>query len=356
MAGITLQRLLTLVQRELQEYRVSMLITPLAIAAVLSAIMLVSVVLAGRFAAMSGDLFDVLVSADQGGMPVITINLDDEPLVPEPPLPPEPAVDRVVEFIAEDPNSQDDWNFSREWRFEPGGGDDTVEWEVEEVGSLNPALGVVHGFMLIVLIIVSINYLAGSLFNDRKDRTILFWKSMPVSEWEEVLVRLGMALVVAPAIYIAVALLLQVVMVLLGMLLVVQMDKEPFEAVLGNVEFGALLQQQIGGWLLTALWVAPLYAYIMLASAFAKRSPFLMAVTPVVALVILEYLVFGTDYVSTAVFNHLPHYIGGESAVGFYFDVGFWSQVDFLSLLLGLLFAAAAVTTAVYLRRYRFEI
>ena len=179
---------------------------------------------------------------------------------------------------------------------------------------------------------------------------------MPVSEWEEVLVRLSVALFVAPAMYIAVSLILQMVFILLAMVLVSQMNKDPFEAVLGNIEFGHLLVQQIGGWLLTALWVVPVYAYLMLASAFSKRSPFLTAVAPVIGLIIVEGLWLGTDYVGTAVKNHVPHYIGGESSVGFYFHAGFWANIDYLSLFLGLAFAAAAVVGSVYLRRYRFEI
>jgi len=210
--------------------------------------------------------------------------------------------------------------------------------------------------LLLVLIIITVNYLLSSLYNDRKDRSILFWRSMPVSEWEEVLVRLGVALVVAPAVYIAVSLLTQVIFILLAMLLVWRMDMDPFETVLNNIRYGDLLLQQVGGWLLTALWVAPVYAYLMLASAWAKRSPFLAAIAPVLALIFIEGLVLGTDYVGTAIKNHVPHYIGGESVVGFYFSNAFWAQIDYVSLLSGLVFAVGAVVASVYLRRYRFEI
>ena len=80
------------------------------------------------------------------------------------------------------------------------------------------------------------------------------------------------------------------------------------------------------------------------------------AIAPILALMFIESLTLGTDYVLTAVKNHVPHYIGGESVMGFYFDNEFWAQIDFFSLLLGLVFAAIAIVAAVYLRRYRFEI
>ena len=349
-------RIFTLVQRELQEYKLSMVITPLAIAGVLTVLMLGSVLLANRITAM-GDTFMDLILSDSNIGPVITINIEDsvDDLV-DPPAPPSPM---SIEVVPDAPgqNVEDDWNFYREWRFEPDKRKDrAVEFESEEVGSLNPVLNVIHGFMLLVLIIVSVNYLLGCLFNDRKDRSILFWRSMPVSEWEEVLVRLGVALLVAPAIYIAASLLAQMIFVLLAMLMVWRMDMDAFDTILENIRFGDLILQQVGGWLLTALWVAPVYAYLMLASAWAKRSPFLAAIAPVLALVFIEGLALGTDYVGAAIKNHVPHYIGGESVVGFYFDNAFWAQIDYVSLFSGLVFAAVIVVAAVYLRRYRFEI
>jgi hypothetical protein len=302
---------------------------------------------------MGGTFMKVVVS-EPGGLPVIRINIDDEAPDDGAPDPGTSVSELDVEIIKE-PADEDEWNFSREWRFEYDKRD-KPEFESTEVGSLNPALHVFHGFLFVVLIIVTVNYLLGCLFNDRKDRSILFWRSLPVSEWEEVLVRFLVALLVAPAIYIAVSLIAQVVFVLLAMLLAWRLDMDPFEVILGNLEFGPLLVQQVGGWLLTSLWVAPLYAWLLLASAWAKRSPFLAAVAPVVGLVVIEQLTLGSDFVATAVKNHVPHYIGGESVVGFYFHKDFWLQIDYVSLVAGLVFAAAAVVASVYLRRYRFEI
>ena len=112
----------------------------------------------------------------------------------------------------------------------------------------------------------------------------------------------------------------------------------------------------MGGWLMTALWVAPVYGWLMLASAFARRAPFLAAITPVVALMLLEVILFGSNHVIEAVINHVPHYIGGESVVGFYFSGAYWQQIDFVSLISGLVFAAITVVASVYLRRYRFDL
>jgi hypothetical protein len=346
-------RRFTLVQKELQEYKRSLVWTPVVIAAVLALLMLVSVLVANRITVMGDTFLEVIAQEEFGVSPVIVIDLDDD-ADPGEAVAPGEHLEVEVTPPGEAP-AEEEWNFSREWRFEPSQRD-KPEYEPTQAGSLNPVLNVIHGFMLVVLVLVTVNYLLGCLYTDRKDRSILFWKSMPVSEWEEVLTRLAVALVVVPAIYIAVSLLLQLSFVLLAMLLVWRLDMDPFATILDNIYFGDLLLQQVGGWLMTALWVAPVYGWLMLASAFARRSPFLTALTPVVALVLLEGILLGTNYVSSALVAHIPHYIGGHSQVGFYFDGLFWQQLNMLSLVSGLVFAGITVVASVYLRRYRFDL
>jgi hypothetical protein len=346
-------RLFTLLQKEVQDYKVSLLWTPFIFAAVLSVLMLLSVLLANRITAMGDTFLQVVMAEEMGISPVLTITLDDEDETTTQ-LPAADPGDMRVQSL-EESLAEEEWDFSREWRFEPQQRD-KPEYESEQVGSLNPALHLVHSLLLIVLVLVTVSYLLGSLFNDRKDRSILFWKSMPVSEWEEVLTRFAIALVVAPAIYIGVSLLLQLVIVLLSMLLVWRMELDPFDIILGNIRFADLLLRQLGGWIMTALWVAPVYGWLMLASALARRSPFMIAFVPVLALMLLESILLGSDLVLTAVSNHLPHFVGGQSTEVFYFHSLFWKQFDAVSLLSGLVLAAASLAACVYLRRHRFEI
>ena len=51
----------------------------------------------------------------------------------------------------------------------------------------------------IVLGVVVFFFCLGALFDDRKDRSVLFWKSLPISDQATVLSKVAMALVVAPA-------------------------------------------------------------------------------------------------------------------------------------------------------------
>ena len=107
--------------------------------------------------------------------------------------------------------------------------------------------------------------------------------------------------------------------------------------------------------LLAALWIAPLYAYLLLASSAARRSPFLVALVPFLALMIAEGVFFGSEHVADAVQNHFPH-ATDTSAVGFYLFGPSWRGIDLLSMGAGLAFAGAALAGAVWLRRYRWEL
>ena len=177
---------------------------------------------------------------------------------------------------------------------------------------------------------------------------------MPVSDWEEVLARVSIVLLVAPAIFIAVSMVTQ----FLGYHLVLAMvdESELRRVIEGNVNFFALYFGQLQAWVLTALWVLPIYAWILVASAGARRSPFLLAVVPVIILIILEALFLPTDWISNWIGDHLPH--GGdegEEGMGLYRTAPNWAAQAWDSIAMGLVFAAAALWACVWLRRQRIE-
>ena len=350
-------RFFTLLQREFREYRTSLLWTPLVIAGALALLMLVSVVLANRIGFLgdflldgaldsgSGVNFRLHIGEDNGDVGLRLSDGEDADDASLEALPPVSAVD--YEVLPEPDSPPEAWEFSREWTFNPSssGPDEGPPARDLSGRELNPVLSVVHGILLLVLLITSANYLLGSLYEDRKDRSILFWRSMPVSEWEVVLSKFVVALALAPLIYIAISLLLQLAFVLLMMLLLWRVGRDPFEVVSGNLDFVTLMSDPISGWLLTALWIAPAYAWLLLASAAARRSPFMLALLPIIALMVGEGLLLGSTRVLQAVRNHVPH-ASDSSAVGFYlFSMGS-----------GLLFAALALAAAVWLRRHRWEL
>jgi ABC-2 type transport system permease protein len=344
-------RMFTLARREMQECRNSLFWAPIGIGVGLVVIMLLSVLLANRVSLVGDTFLQVLLHEESANGMNINIKIDD--------------IDgnRNSSYTIQKSDSatqNGDWDFSKDWEFAPKTGPE-LQVDIQEeldnrVENLNPVLNMVNNFFLLVLFMVSISYLLATLYNDRKDQSILFWRSMPVSEWEEVLSKFAIAMIVAPAIFIAISLLIQVAYILIAMLWVWRADMDPFGLVLGNIEFLPLLLNQIGGWLLTALWLAPIYAWLLLASAAAKRSPVFFAVAPVIALVLVEKIFVGTRFVSTAIGNHMPHFNDADDSLGFYTYGPEWATINYLEMSMGLIFTAVVLTAAVYLRRYRFEI
>lgn len=143
-------------------------------------------------------------------------------------------------------------------------------------GDVSLLVGV--GLALTVLAFVVFFYSLGSLYDDRRDRSVLFWKSMPVSDSQTVLSKVVWALVLAPAIAVAVGLVIGVALWVLSLI---------GAAVNGIPSAGAVLTHShplrvLGNILLIlpvyALWAMPTVGWLMFCSAWARRFPFLWAV------------------------------------------------------------------------------
>lgn len=343
-------RMYTLVAREFQEYRNSLLIAPIAIAATLTIVMLFSILLTDRISYMGQVVMNTMTGSEGSKQVMVTIQMDKD----------SGKINKEIHISKQEgPIAEEEWDFSQGWNLDPAAKPDTAGQQEDAKDSgvgLNPMLNILHSMMILILVAVTINYLLGSLYNDRKDRSVLFWKSMPASDAEQVAAKLLVAFVAAPLIYIVTSLLTQFITTALSMLLVWRLDMNPQETIVDNIDFLPLLVNPLAGWVITALWIAPLYAWVMLASAGARRSPFMLAVTPVLALVVLEKIFLGSDFVASAVSQHVPHYTGSDSAIAFYLTGNEWTHIDFLEMGRGLLFAVAAICGTVWLRRYRFEL
>jgi ABC-2 type transport system permease protein len=334
-------------QRELQEYRNSLIISPAVIAGLLILLMLGSVLLVGRVSIVGDGVMKVLMHEHGDDGVSVHININDD-------TPRDPLV--VIE--EEGPVVEEDWNFSREWTFSPGD-EGKIATEIgEEVHSLNPMLNILHALFLVIMLLLSINYLLSALYDDRKDRSILFWKSLPVSEWHEVMCKLAVASLVVPLVFLVASMLTQLAYVVLAMLLTWRMDADPTGLILNKIEFVPLFLNQIGGLLIWIAWTLPLYAWFLLCSSAAKRSPFLWAFGIPLTLIFIEKFFIGSDYLDVAISNHVPHLQGDNdsASMGMYVNGPVWTNIDYLGMLLGWGVAAAFLGGAVWMRRHRFDI
>ena len=155
-----------------------------------------------------------------------------------------------------------------------------------------------------VMGIIAFFYALDSLYADRRDRSVLFWKSLPLSDSETVLSKFAVAAVVIPLVSLLGAFVAQLVVAAGGSAKLAMSGMsagimwQP-EAILGGMTIAFL-------WCVTAiLWYAPVIAYLMLASAWAPRGPFLWAVLPPVGILLLERVVLYTQHVGDFIAGRL---------------------------------------------------
>jgi ABC-2 type transport system permease protein len=214
------------------------------------------------------------------------------------------------------------------------------------------------GLIMITALIVGVFYTLDALHGERRDRSILFWKSLPVSDLTTVLSKASVPLVVIPLLAFAITVTLQFVMLLLSsvVLLGSGVNVTTLWTQLSFVQTSLLLLYH----LLTvhSLWYAPFYGWLLLVSAWARRAAFLWAALPLLAIAIVEKIAFNTSYFAAM----LQHRLGGAAeaviAPGT-FPMDPMTHVTpghFLSnpgLWLGLAIFAAFLAAAVRLRRYQ---
>ncbi len=215
------------------------------------------------------------------------------------------------------------------------------------------------GVIMATAFIVGVFYCLDALHGERRDRSILFWKSLPVSDLTTVLSKASIPLVILPLLTFAIIVVMQLVMLLLStaVLLMSGLGVATLWTPLPLFQMSLVLLYHLVT--VHVLWHAPIYAWLLLVSGWARRAVFLWAVLPVVAIQIVEKIAFNTSYIASI----LGHRLAGPE--GFHFTAPGSAPVHplmtfdpakFLStpgLWIGLAFAAAFLAAAVRLRRYQ---
>ncbi|HYC36080.1 MAG TPA: hypothetical protein VEC19_06640 [Usitatibacter sp.] len=230
---------------------------------------------------------------------------------------------------------------------------------VANAGVLPVPFGMAASMVLVTGWVVGLFYALDALHGERRDRSILFWKSMPVSDAEAVIAKLAVALVVIPAIAMAVALAMQLLM-LVASSAIFAAKGAGATAPLAGVPLPKMSLVMIYGVVAHSFWFAPIYAWLLLVSGWARRAPFLWAFLPVFALFALEAIAFGSRHVLDFLKYRLVGAMGHAFAPGaLERPITEISQLTPGTLLgtpgfwLGLVFAALCIAAAIRLRRYR---
>jgi ABC-2 type transport system permease protein len=158
--------------------------------------------------------------------------------------------------------------------------------------------------LFLTAFIVGVFYCLDALHGERSDRSILFWKSLPVSDRTTVLSKASIPLIVLPALTFALILATQLFVMLMRSISLLA-DGPGTATVWTQVPLLHMSLALSYGLTVMALWHAPIYGWLLLVSGWARRAAFLWAVLPPVAIIVVEKIAFNTSYVGTLLHSRL---------------------------------------------------
>jgi ABC-2 type transport system permease protein len=240
---------------------------------------------------------------------------------------------------------------------------------MSRLAGLDPArqiAGVAKPFSIVASLLILSGFLGAAFYclealhGERRDRSLLFWKSLPVSDRTAVLAKLAVPLVVVPVVAIVVTLALQLVMLIASTLVLVATGSGA-GLLWSRLPFVQMPLVMVYGVGVHALWFAPLYAWILFVSAWARRMPLAWVALPPIALAMAGKLVVGWSLVGrllrwrlmgamsrafdTSATNGEPVLTLSQiTPFRFLLSPGLWG---------GLLFAALCIAGAIHFRRVR---
>jgi len=225
---------------------------------------------------------------------------------------------------------------------------------------------------LLGLGVLTIFYALDSLYAERKDKSILFWRSLPVTDAETVISKLVTALVLIPAVAIVAIIGTHIVNLIVTSIWVSMKGGDAGMLVWGSVPL-------LDNWLAMAIaifgiaiWMSPFLGWFLFVSAYTKRSPLLMAFLPLVLIPMIEGIFFRSAHFAEAVWSRgakiplfddidiqrlfedgHPEITKEMVSLLAHIDLGrFFTSVD---TWLGIIVCGLLTTAAIYVRRFRDE-
>jgi ABC-2 type transport system permease protein len=205
--------------------------------------------------------------------------------------------------------------------------------------------------------IVAVFYCLGALHNERRDRSILFWKSLPVSDLTTVLAKASIPFFVLPLVVFPVIVATQLIMrgVSIPILALHGLSTTPLAT---QVPLFRMSVELLYVLIVLSLWYAPIWAWLLLVSGWSRRMAFLWAILPPLALCLIEKIAFDTAFLASMLADRLT---GGldkavDGTTQGQIDLAQLDPAKFVSspdLWAGLTVAAALLAAAIWLRRYR---
>ncbi|MDE0762960.1 MAG: hypothetical protein ACJ04O_10785 [Cellvibrionales bacterium] len=174
----------------------------------------------------------------------------------------------------------------------------------QRTGLLSTVFAGIDVILSVVLWLVILSFLLNCLFNDRRDRSILFWKSMPISDTTAVLAKLATALLALPLVYLGAIAALHISW--LGLFTLSTLGAEPsaWDMVWVPAPILSHWLQYLGLVLFYGLWCLPLWGWLLAVSAYAKRTPLVSALGVPICLIVAERLISDQAYLESWIKAH----------------------------------------------------
>jgi ABC-2 type transport system permease protein len=213
--------------------------------------------------------------------------------------------------------------------------------------------------------IVGVFYCLDALYGERRDRSILFWKSLPVSDRTTVLSKIVIPLVALPFISFAIIVTTQLMIFLISSVVLLFAGISP-GTTLAHINLFQNMVILVYGLIAASLWHAPTYSWALLVSAWVKRAAFLWAVLPVIAIGFFEKITFGTQYfylmmryrftswaAEAFALKPNPNSVHGTPILDSLSQLTPGRYLSTPALWIGLLFATLCLAATIRVRRYR---
>jgi len=220
--------------------------------------------------------------------------------------------------------------------------------------------------------ILVIFYSLDSLYAERKDKSILFWRSLPVTDAEAVVSKLVTAIVVIPLITFAAIVVTHLINLTITSIWISIKGGDAGHLIWGSIP---LLSDWLGALvflLASSIWMSPFVGWFLFVSAFTKRSPLLMAFMPLALVILTEFIFLKSHYLAESVLGRYPQLpLFGRLDIQSFFDedrmiasdraVTLLDQMHLTqffsspSMWAGILVCGLLTTAAIYVRRYRDE-
>ena len=148
--------------------------------------------------------------------------------------------------------------------------------------------------ILVVMSFAIVAYSLSTFYDERKDKSIIFWRSLPVSDANIILSKILVAVIIAPLIVLPALVGLHLFSLLSVSIFFYFSNIVSFGWVWEAYSFTDWIRLILGIWV-QALWGLPVIAWLMFAGALFKK-PIIGAILPLVSIVVLERVAFSTNF------------------------------------------------------------